>query len=46
MNTIKITRYASPAGGMIVNSYDSGIRLCVRGSERRNKGCHRAINYL
>ncbi len=46
MNTIKITRYTSPAGKMIIGSCGDGIRLCVRGAERCNKGCRRAINYL
>ncbi len=46
MSTIKITRYAPPASEMIVGFYSDVIRLCVRGAERCNKGCHRAINYL
>ncbi len=46
MNIKKITRYTSPAGEMIAGFYSDGIHLCVRGAERRNKGCRRALNYL
>ncbi len=38
MNTIKIPRYTSLAGEMIVGSCGDGIRLCDRGAERHSKG--------